>query len=69
MINDWWIAEIDLIDEDGEIKQLSQLLQHDQQSCGTFFTDRAIYYLIRVDSRSRDYVMSWLLCTVARDRQ
>lgn len=43
------------MDEDGEIKQLSQLLQQDQQqSCGSFFTDRGIYYLIKLDSKSCD---------------
>ena len=67
MVN--WVVEIDLIDEDGEIKQLSQLLQQDQQQlCGAFFTDRAIYYLIKLDSRSRDYIIPLLLYSVARDR-
>ena len=62
------VVEIDLIDEDGELRQVSQLLQQDQQqSCGAFFTDRGIYYLIKLESESRDH-NSWLLYTVARDR-
>ena len=45
------------MDEEGELRQVSQLLQHDQQqSCGAFFNDRGIYYLIKLDSKSRDHI-------------
>ena len=42
------------MDEDGELKQLSQLLHYHQQHSCEVFTDRGIYYLIKLDSKSRD---------------
>ena len=42
------------MDEGGELKQLSQFLHYDQQRFCDTFADRGIYYLIKLDSKSRD---------------